>query len=121
MSFALVRGLGCCENSLPRFPAVDAFLSASVVRGFRAAASSPEPRCAAAHDFALAYQLGIEFAAVEGEIDIEVDTVESALRGVHALKVLFEILAREVGGEGDDFLDTCCIITGSVYRSQKRY
>ena len=57
------------------------------------------------HDLALAYQLSIELAAVEGEIDIEVDAVEGALRGIHALEVLLKVLAREVGRQGDDFLD----------------
>ena len=66
-----------------------------------------ESRCAAAHDFALAYQLGVELGAVEREVDVEVHTVESALRRVHALEVLFKVLAAEIGGEGYDFLYTC--------------
>ena len=33
-----------------------------------------ESRCAASHDFSLADQLGVEFAAIEGEEDVEVDT-----------------------------------------------
>lgn len=53
----------------------------------------------------MADELGIEFGAVEGEVDVEVHSVESALRSVHALKVLLEVLAAEVGGERDDFLD----------------
>ena len=68
---------------------------------------SPEARGAAAHDLALADELGVELAAVEGEVDVEVDAVEGALRGVHALEVLLEVLAREVGRQGDDFLDAC--------------
>lgn len=35
---------------------------------------SPESRCASAHNFALADELGIEFAAVEGEEDVKVNT-----------------------------------------------
>ena len=66
-----------------------------------------EARGAAAHDFALADELGVELAAVEGEVDVEVDAVEGALRRVHALEIFFEIFAREVRGEGDDFLDAC--------------
>jgi hypothetical protein len=58
-----------------------------------------------AHDFALAHKFSVEFRAVEGEVDVEVDTVECALWRIHALKVLFEVFAAEVGGEGDDFLD----------------
>jgi hypothetical protein len=58
-----------------------------------------------AHDFALANELGVEFGAVEGEVDVEVHSVESTLRSIHALKVLLEVLAAEIGGECDDFLD----------------
>jgi hypothetical protein len=58
-----------------------------------------------AHDFALANELGVEFGTVEGEVDVEVHAVESTLRRVHALEVLLEVLAAEVGGECDDFLD----------------
>ena len=50
------------------------------------------------HDFTLTDQLGVEFAAVEREVDVEVDAVECSLRRVHSLKVFFEVLAREVGG-----------------------
>jgi hypothetical protein len=53
-----------------------------------------ESRCAAAHDLALAHQLGVEFGPVQREVDVEVDAVECALRGVHALEVLLEVLAR---------------------------
>jgi hypothetical protein len=56
----------------------------------------PESRCAAAHDLALADKLGVEFGSVEGEVDVEVNAVEGALGCVHALKVLFEVLARQV-------------------------
>lgn len=65
-----------------------------------------ETRCAAAHNLALADELGVELRAVEREINVEVDAVEGALWSVHALEVLLEVLARQVGGEGDDFLDT---------------
>lgn len=65
----------------------------------------PEARCATPHHLALTHQLGIEFAAVERKIDVEIHAVESALRRIHALKVFLEILAREIGGESDDFLN----------------
>jgi len=65
----------------------------------------PKPGRAATHDLALADELGVELGAVEREVYVKVDAVKSALRGVHALKVLFEIFAREVRGKGDDFLD----------------
>ena len=60
----------------------------------------------AAHDLALADELGVEFGAVQCQVDIEVDTVESSLWRVHAFEVLLEILARKLGGKSDDFLDT---------------
>ena len=50
-------------------------------------------------------EFGVELGAVESEVDVEVHSVESTLRSVHALKVLLEVLAAEVGGECDDFLD----------------
>jgi hypothetical protein len=65
----------------------------------------PESRGTPAHDFALAHKFGIELGSVEREVNIEVNTIECALRRVHALKVLFKILAAKVRGQGDDFLD----------------
>ena len=73
--------------------------------------SSPEPRTAAAHNLALANQFGAEFRSVECEIDVEVDAVEGTLWRVHALKVLLEILAGQVGGECNDFLDPCVLVS----------
>jgi hypothetical protein len=55
-----------------------------------------EPRGTSTHDFALADKLGVEFGAVEGEVDVEVHAVECTLWRIHALKVLFEVLAAEV-------------------------
>ena len=54
----------------------------------------------------MANKLGVEFGAVESEVDVEVDAVEGALWGVHALEVLLEVLSRQVRSERDDFLDT---------------
>lgn len=51
----------------------------------------PESSRASAHDLSLADELGVELAAVEGEVDVEIDSVEGALRRVHALEVLFEV------------------------------
>lgn len=50
------------------------------------------------HDLALTDQLGVKLAAVEGEVDVKVDAVEGPLGRIHSLKVLFEVLAREVRG-----------------------
>jgi hypothetical protein len=63
-------------------------------RNFKSALS--EPRGASTHDFALADKLGVEFGTVQGEVDVEVHAVEGTLWRVHALKVLFEVLAAEV-------------------------
>lgn len=64
-----------------------------------------EPGRAATHNFTLADELGVEFRAVEREVDVEVDTVEGALGCVHPFEVFLEVLLGQVGGEGDDFLD----------------
>lgn len=53
----------------------------------------PESRSAATHDLALADELGVEFGAVEREVNVKVDAVKSALRGIHAFKILFEVLS----------------------------
>lgn len=67
----------------------------------------PELCTAAAHDLVLANQLSAELAAVQREVDVKVHPVKDTLRSVHALEVGFEILAREVRGERDNFLDAC--------------
>ncbi len=64
-----------------------------------------ESCCAPPHDFTLAHQFGVELGPVKGEVDVEVNTVERALRSIHAFKVLFQVLAAEVGGQRDNFLD----------------
>lgn len=58
-----------------------------------AGARSSEPCNASAHDFALTHQLGLEFAAVESEVNIKIDSIEGALGRINALTVLLEILA----------------------------
>lgn len=72
---------------------------------------SSESGRATPHDFALTYELGIELCAVECEVDIEVNAVECALGRVHALEIFLQILAAQVGGESDDFLDACVMIS----------
>ena len=51
-----------------------------------------ESRRATTHDLALAHQLGVELGPVQREVDIEVDAVERALRRIHPLEVLLQIL-----------------------------
>ena len=65
---------------------------------------------AATHDLSLTNELCIEFGTIEGKVNIKVNTVESPLRGIHPLKVLFEVLSRKVRSQGDNFLYTytCC-------------
>lgn len=65
----------------------------------------PELGPAAAHDLVLAHQLGTEFTSIQSKVNVEVDAVEDTLRGVHALEVRLEVLAREVRRERDNFLD----------------
>ena len=67
----------------------------------------PELGPAAAHDLVLADQLGAELTSVQREVDVKVYPVEDTLRCVHALEVGLEVLARQIRGEGDDFLDAC--------------
>lgn len=52
-----------------------------------------EASTAAAHNLALAHQLGAKLRAIERQVDIKVDTVKGSLWRVHALKVFFEVLA----------------------------
>lgn len=58
--------------------------------------SLTESSGAAAHDFSLTDKFGVEFAAVEGEIDVKVDPVESSLGGIHPFEILLEILSGKV-------------------------
>lgn len=74
-------------------------------RPLAAKSSSSEARRATTHDLALTNELGVKFRAVESEVNVKVDAVKGALWCIHALKVLFEILPREVRCECDDFLD----------------
>ena len=66
-----------------------------------------ETRSAATHDLPLADEFGTELGPVQRQVDIEVDSVEGSLGGVHALEVLLEVLAGQVRGQGDNFFYTC--------------
>ena len=68
---------------------------------------SSEPGRAASHDLALTDQFSVELGPVKSEVDIKVNAVKGSLRGIHALKVLFEVLPAEIGSEGDDLLYSC--------------
>lgn len=69
-------------------------------------APSSKPRTAPSHHVTLTHQFGIELAPIKSKVNIEVDTVESALGGIHSFKVLFKILSREITCQSHDFLDT---------------
>lgn len=73
-----------------------------------------------AHNLTLANQLGVELGSVQRQVNVKVDTVEGALWSVHALEILLQVLAAKIGGEGDDFLDSCNMskITISTYIEQ---
>jgi hypothetical protein len=64
-----------------------------------------EARSTSAHDFALAYELGVELGTVECEVNVKINAVKCTLGCIHALKVFFKVLAAEVRGESDHFLD----------------
>ena len=66
-----------------------------------------ETGSAATHDLPLTDEFSAELGPVQSQVNIEVDSVESALRGVHALEVLLEVLAGQVRSQGDDFFYTC--------------
>jgi hypothetical protein len=52
----------------------------------------PEASRATTHNLTLAYQLSIELGSIKREVDVKVDAVKGTLWGIHALKVLFEVL-----------------------------
>ena len=54
----------------------------------------------------MTHQLSIKLTPVKRKVNIKVDPVESTLRRIHSLKVLLQVLPRQVRGEGDDFLDS---------------
>lgn len=58
------------------------------------------------HNLSLTDQLGTKLTTIQGEIDIKVDPVKGSLGGIHAFKVGFQVLAREVGSQSDDFFDS---------------
>lgn len=64
---------------------------------------SSESGRAPAHDLTLTDQLSVELAAVQRQINVEIHAIKGALRGVHALKVLFERLSRQVGSQRNYF------------------
>jgi hypothetical protein len=66
---------------------------------------SPKPRATPPHHISLTDQFGIKFTPIQSQVDVEVDAVESSLRRIHPLKVLFEVLPREVARQSNDFLD----------------
>ena len=66
----------------------------------------PEPRSAAAHNLSLTDQLGAKLRPIQRQVNVEIHPVERALWRVHALKVLFEVLARKIRRERNDFLDS---------------
>lgn len=71
----------------------------------------PEFGSASAHNLALADEFGAEFTAIECEVDVEVYTVEDSLRGIHALEIGFQVLAREIRSKCHDLLDPCYTVS----------
>lgn len=67
----------------------------------------PEFGPAPTHHFALADKLCAEFTTIQCEVNVKVHSVKSTLRRVHALEIGLQVLTGQIGGEGDDFLDTC--------------
>lgn len=92
--------------AFPRISLEGGLRGEGVLRTEGLASRLPELGTAAAHDLVLADQLGAEFTAVQGEVDVKVYSVEDTLGRIHAFEVSLQILARQVRGEGDDLLDT---------------
>jgi hypothetical protein len=65
----------------------------------------PEFSTATAHNLILTDQLGAEFTAIQGEVNVKVNPVEDTLWGVHTLEVGLQVLARQIRGESNNFLD----------------
>lgn len=59
------------------------------------------------HNLPLTDQLRTKLTTIQREIDIKVDPVKGSLGGIHAFKVGFQVLAREVRSQCDDFFDSC--------------
>ena len=85
------------SKSIFALPQINNFFEKQVVRSLLGIIKMrlpclSEASSAAAHDLALADELGVEFGSVEREVNVKVDAVESTLRGIHAFEVLFEVL-----------------------------
>jgi hypothetical protein len=65
-----------------------------------------ESRGTSSHDFTLTNELSVKFASIEGEVDVEIDTVKRPLGSIHPFEVFLEILSRKIRCKGDNFLDT---------------
>jgi len=65
-----------------------------------------ESRRTSPHDFTLTNEFSVKFAPIEGEVDVEIDTVKRSLGSIHPFEVFLEILPREIRCKGDNFLDT---------------
>ena len=48
-----------------------------------------KPASAPSHNLTLTNKLGVKLRPIKREVDVKVNTVESSLRGIHALKVFF--------------------------------
>ena len=66
----------------------------------------PESRSTPSHNLSLTYQLSVKFTSIQGQVDVEIHPVERPLRRIHPLKVLLEVLPRQVGRKRYDLLDT---------------
>lgn len=62
---------------------------------------------ATTHNLPLTDQFSVELTSIEREIYIKIYAVECSLWRVHALKVLFEILARKIRSQSDNLLYAC--------------
>lgn len=78
-------------------------------------------RTASTHDLALAHELGIKFATIQCQVNVEIHSIKCALRGFHAFEIFFQVLTGKIRCEGDDFLDTYCIEGNSQLKLRNRH
>lgn len=66
---------------------------------------SSKPSTTPPHHIALTHQLGIKLASIQRQVNVKIHAVKSPLRRIHALKVLLQVLARQIAGQCDDLFD----------------
>ena len=64
-----------------------------------------EPRSTPPHNLSLTHQFCIKLTSIQRQVDVKVHPIERPLWRIHPLKVLLQILPRQVGCQCNDLLD----------------